>query len=140
LNQTHYRELHDVKDSVKKTFESAEDEEEEWVLLSLRISWFKGYDFHHLYKEYNCLLQMGGNDHWSIQLEQNWCAEWMAKVQRLCGTLVRWLQKQRTVSKFGKSEGGNVWLTTDKTSVYKFYQFGWIRDVDAEKYIKIHFG
>jgi tyrosyl-tRNA synthetase len=41
-------------------------------------------------------------------------------------------------SKFGKSEGGNVWLTTDKTSVYKFYQF-WINttDVDAEKYIKI---
>jgi tyrosyl-tRNA synthetase len=41
-------------------------------------------------------------------------------------------------SKFGKSEGGNVWLTADKTSVYKFYQF-WLNttDVDAEKYIKI---
>jgi tyrosyl-tRNA synthetase len=40
-------------------------------------------------------------------------------------------------SKFGKSEG-NVWLTADKTSVYKFYQF-WLNttDVDAEKYIKI---
>jgi tyrosyl-tRNA synthetase len=41
-------------------------------------------------------------------------------------------------SKFGKSEGGNIWLTADKTSVYKFYQF-WLNttDVDAEKYIKI---
>ena len=41
-------------------------------------------------------------------------------------------------SKFGKTEGGNVWLTADKTSVYKFYQF-WLNttDVDAEKYIKI---
>jgi tyrosyl-tRNA synthetase len=41
-------------------------------------------------------------------------------------------------SKFGKSEGGNVWLTADKTSVYKFYQF-WLNttDLDAEKYIKI---
>ena len=41
-------------------------------------------------------------------------------------------------SKFGKSEGGNVWLDADKTSVYKFYQF-WLNttDVDAEKYIKI---
>jgi len=41
-------------------------------------------------------------------------------------------------SKFGKSEGGNVWLTADKTSVYKFYQF-WLNttDVDAEKYIRI---
>jgi tyrosyl-tRNA synthetase len=41
-------------------------------------------------------------------------------------------------SKFGKSEGGNVWLTEDRTSVYKFYQF-WLNttDVDAEKYIKI---
>jgi tyrosyl-tRNA synthetase len=41
-------------------------------------------------------------------------------------------------SKFGKSEGGNIWLTTDKTSAYKFYQF-WLNttDVDAEKYIKI---
>jgi len=41
-------------------------------------------------------------------------------------------------SKFGKSEGGNIWLTADKTSVYAFYQF-WLNttDVDAEKYIKI---
>jgi len=41
-------------------------------------------------------------------------------------------------SKFGKSEGGNIWLTADKTSVYKFYQF-WLNttDIDAEKYIKI---
>ena len=41
-------------------------------------------------------------------------------------------------SKFGKSEGGNIWLDADKTSVYKFYQF-WLNttDVDAEKYIKI---
>jgi len=41
-------------------------------------------------------------------------------------------------SKFGKSEGGNVWLDPSKTSVYKFYQF-WLNttDVDAEKYIKI---
>jgi tyrosyl-tRNA synthetase len=41
-------------------------------------------------------------------------------------------------SKFGKSEGGNVWLTADKTSPYKFYQF-WFNstDADAEKYIKI---
>jgi len=41
-------------------------------------------------------------------------------------------------SKFGKSEGGNIWLDADKTSVYKFYQF-WLNttDVDAEKYIRI---
>src|SRR5690606_23072732 len=41
-------------------------------------------------------------------------------------------------SKFGKSEGGNIWLDADKTSVYKFYQF-WLNtsDEDAEKYIKI---
>jgi tyrosyl-tRNA synthetase len=42
-------------------------------------------------------------------------------------------------SKFGKLEGGNVWLTADKTSVYKFYQF-WLNttDVDAEKYINFY--
>jgi tyrosyl-tRNA synthetase len=41
-------------------------------------------------------------------------------------------------SKFGKSESGNIWLTADKTSAYKFYQF-WLNvsDEDAEKYIKI---
>jgi tyrosyl-tRNA synthetase len=41
-------------------------------------------------------------------------------------------------SKFGKSEGGNIWLDADKTSVYKFYQF-WLNtsDEDSEKYIKI---
>jgi tyrosyl-tRNA synthetase len=41
-------------------------------------------------------------------------------------------------TKFGKSEGGNIWLTADKTSVYKFYQF-WLNtsDEDASRYIKI---
>jgi tyrosyl-tRNA synthetase len=50
--------------------------------------------------------------------------------------LVRWLQKQTVLN--WEIEGGNVWLTADKTSVYKFYQF-WLNttDVDAEKYIKI---
>jgi tyrosyl-tRNA synthetase len=41
-------------------------------------------------------------------------------------------------TKFGKSEGGNIWLDTERTSPYKFYQY-WLNtsDVDAEKYIKI---
>jgi tyrosyl-tRNA synthetase len=102
----------------------------------------QGYDFYHLHKQHNCLLQMGGSDQWGNittgtelvrRLNVNTEGEG-AKAFALTTPLIT----KADGSKFGKSEGGNVWLTADKTSPYKFYQF-WFNatDVDAEKYIKI---
>jgi tyrosyl-tRNA synthetase len=99
----------------------------------------QGYDFYYLYKNYNCLLQMGGSDQWGnittgseLVRRMNEGAE--AKAYAMTCPLIT----KADGSKFGKSEGGNVWLDAEKTSVYKFYQF-WLNtsDEDAKKYIKI---
>jgi hypothetical protein len=99
----------------------------------------QGYDFYHLHKEYDCLLQMGGSDQWGnittgTELVRRMNVGEEAKAYAMTCPLIT----KADGTKFGKSEGGNVWLTADKTSVYKFYQF-WMNttDVDAEKYIKI---
>jgi tyrosyl-tRNA synthetase len=101
----------------------------------------QGYDFYHLNKEYNCLLQMGGSDQWGnittgteLVRRMNVDNDERSKAYAMTCPLIT----KADGSKFGKSEGGNVWLTADKTSPYKFYQF-WLNtsDVDAEKYIKI---
>jgi tyrosyl-tRNA synthetase len=98
----------------------------------------QGYDFYHLHKTHNCLLQMGGSDQWGnittgTELVRRMNDEGAKAFAMTCPLITK-----ADGSKFGKSEGGNVWLTADKTSVYKFYQF-WLNttDVDAEKYIKI---
>jgi tyrosyl-tRNA synthetase len=98
----------------------------------------QGYDFYHLHKTHNCLLQMGGSDQWGnittgTELVRRINDEGAKAFAMTCPLITK-----ADGSKFGKSEGGNVWLTADKTSVYKFYQF-WLNttDVDAEKYIKI---
>lgn len=123
------------KDSVKKRLET---EGEGMSFTEFTYQLIQGYDFHHLYKTYNCLLQMGGSDQWGnittgTELVRRINGEG-AKAFALTTPLIT----KADGSKFGKSEGGNVWLTADKTSVYEFYQF-WIKttDVDAEKYIKI---
>ncbi|MCD8402447.1 tyrosine--tRNA ligase [Tenacibaculum finnmarkense] len=99
----------------------------------------QGYDFYHLYKNHNCLLQMGGSDQWGnittgTELVRRMHVGQEAKAYAMTCPLIT----KADGSKFGKSEGGNVWLDADKTSVYKFYQF-WLNtsDEDAAKYIKI---
>ncbi|PTX59273.1 tyrosyl-tRNA synthetase [Kordia periserrulae] len=98
----------------------------------------QGYDFYHLHKEYNCLLQMGGSDQWGnittgTELVRRMNDEAAKAYAMTCPLITK-----ADGSKFGKTAGGNIWLDADKTSVYKFYQF-WINtsDEDAEKYIKI---
>lgn len=124
-----------AKDSVKKRL-SAEGEGMSFTEFTYQL--IQGYDFHHLYKTYNCLLQMGGSDQWGnittgTELVRRMNGEGAKAYAMTCPLITK-----ADGSKFGKSEGGNVWLTADKTSVYKFYQF-WVNttDVDAEKYIKI---
>lgn len=127
-----------AKDSVKKRFES---DGAGMSFTEFTYQLIQGYDFYHLNKEYNCLLQMGGSDQWGnittgteLVRRMNVDSEERSKAYAMTCPLIT----KADGSKFGKSEGGNVWLTADKTSPYKFYQF-WLNtsDVDAEKYIKI---
>ena len=124
-----------AKDSVKKRL-AGEGEGMSFTEFTYQL--IQGYDFHHLYKVHNCLLQMGGSDQWGnittgTELVRRMNGEGAKAYAMTCPLITK-----ADGSKFGKSEGGNVWLTADKTSVYKFYQF-WLNttDVDAEKYIKI---
>ena len=97
----------------------------------------QGYDFWHLFKHYGVNLQVGGSDQWGnllsgvelIRKKEN------AEVYAMTAPL---LINKSTGRKFGKSEGGAVWLDENKTSVYKFYQF-WLNvdDESAIEYMKI---
>ena len=125
-----------AKDSVKKRVSS---EGAGMSFTEFTYQLIQGYDFYHLHKEHNCLLQMGGSDQWGnittgTELVRRMNTEEAAKAYAMTCPLIT----KADGTKFGKTAGGNVWLDADKTSVYKFYQF-WINttDVDAEKYIKI---
>ncbi len=125
-----------AKDSVKKRL-TGEGEGMSFTEFTYQL--IQGYDFYHLHKTYNCMLQMGGSDQWGnittgTELVRRMNPNTEAKAFAMTCPLIT----KADGSKFGKSEGGNVWLTADKTSVYKFYQF-WLNttDIDAEKYIKI---
>ena len=127
-----------AKDSVKNRL-SGEEGSVGMSFTEFTYQLIQGYDFYYLYKNYNCLLQMGGSDQWGnittgTELVRRMNVGEDAKAFALTCPLIT----KADGSKFGKTEGGNIWLDTDKTSVYKFYQF-WLNssDEDAEKYIKI---
>ena len=93
-------------------------------------------DFEHLYKEYNCQLQVGGQDQWGnitggLELIRKIHGD-EAKAYGVTVPLV--LKSDGT--KFGKSEGGAVWLNPEKTSPYHFYQF-WINTPDADVMMRL---
>ena len=122
-----------AKDSVKKRL-SADGEGMSFTEFTYQL--IQGYDFHHLYKTYNCLLQMGGSDQWGNIVTGT------EFIRRKDGghafAITSPLIKKSDGTKFGKTEGGNVWLDPKKTSPYQFYQF-WLNssDDDAANYIKI---
>jgi len=127
-----------AKDSVKKRL-SGDEGNVGMSFTEFTYQLIQGYDFYHLHKHHNCVLQMGGSDQWGnittgTELVRRMNVGEEAKAYAMTCPLIT----KADGSKFGKSEGGNIWLDTDKTSVYKFYQF-WLNstDVDAEKYIKI---
>ncbi len=126
-----------AKDSVKKRLSGEAGDGMSFTEFTYQL--IQGYDFYHLHKHYNCVLQMGGSDQWGnittgTELVRRMNPNTDAKAFALTTPLIT----KADGSKFGKSEGGNIWLDTDKTSVYKFYQF-WLNtsDEDSEKYIKI---
>lgn len=122
------------KDSVKKRL-SAEDKVG-MSFTEFTYQLVQGYDFLHLYKEYNCTLQMGGSDQWGNITTGT---ELIRRIGNGKGyALTCPLITKADGSKFGKTESGNVWLDAERTSPYKFYQY-WVNtsDEEAEKYIKI---
>ncbi|KEZ51357.1 tyrosine--tRNA ligase [Metabacillus indicus] len=96
----------------------------------------QSYDFLNLYREEGCRLQVGGSDQWgniTAGLELIRKSEENAKAFGLTVPLVT----KSDGTKFGKTEGGAIWLDKEKTTPYEFYQF-WINtdDRDVMKYIK----
>ena len=118
------------KDSVKNRLEGG------MSFTEFSYQLVQGYDFYHLWKEENCLVQMGGSDQWGniVTGTELIRKKGGGKAFALTAPLIT----KADGSKFGKSEGGNVWIDKNKTSAYKFYQH-WINtaDEDAGKFIRI---
>ena len=119
-----------AKDSVKSRLEQG------MSFTEFSYQLIQGYDFHHLWKEKGVKLQMGGSDQWGN------ITTGTELIRRMSGgeafALTTPLIKKSDGTKFGKSEGGNIWLAPEKTSPYKFYQF-WLNaaDEDAGGFLRI---
>lgn len=121
-----------AKDSVKNRING--DSGMSFTEFSYQL--IQGYDFYHLWKEKNCKIQMGGSDQWgNITTGTEFIRR---KASGEAFALTTQLIKKSDGTKFGKSEGGNIWLDREKTSPYKFYQF-WLNvsDEDAKTYVRI---
>ena len=122
------------KDSVKSRISSESKEGMSFTEFTYQL--VQGYDFLHLYQKNQTTLQMGGSDQWGN------ITTGTELIRRIGGgkgyAITCPLITKSDGSKFGKSEGGNVWLDAKRTSAYKFYQY-WLNtsDEDAEKSIKI---
>jgi len=123
-----------AKDSVKNRISSESTDGMSFTEFTYQL--VQGYDFLHLYKTHNCTIQMGGSDQWGNITTGTELIRRIAQGKGFAITCP--LITKSDGSKFGKSEGGNVWLDANRTSPYKFYQY-WLNssDEDAEKYIKI---
>ena len=123
-----------AKDSVKKRLNGEARDGLSFTEFTYQL--LQGYDFLHLNATKNCKLQMGGSDQWGN------ITTGTELIRRTNGgeayALTCPLITKADGGKFGKTESGNVWLSAEYTSPYKFCQF-WLNvsDADAEKYIKI---
>lgn len=123
-----------AKDSVKKRLSSESKEGMSFTEFTYQL--LQGYDFLHLYNQHECTLQMGGSDQWGNITTGT---ELIRRIGNGKGyALTCPLITKADGTKFGKTEGGNIWLDAERTSPYKFYQY-WLNtsDDDAAKYIKI---
>lgn len=123
-----------AKDSVKNRIGSESKEGMSFTEFTYQM--VQGYDFLHLFRENDTTIQMGGSDQWGNITTGT---ELIRRIGNGKGYAITCpLITKSDGSKFGKSEGGNVWLDAKRTSPYKFYQY-WLNtsDEDAEKYIKI---
>ena len=118
------------KDSVKNRLESG------MSFTEFTYQLVQGYDFFHLWKTQDVRVQMGGSDQWGNIVTGTELIRRKGGGQAFAITAP--LITKADGSKFGKSEGGNVWLDKARTSAYKFYQY-WINaaDEDAGRYLRI---
>lgn len=119
-----------AKDSVKSRLESG------MSFTEFSYQLVQGYDFYHLYVNNNCKLQLGGSDQWGNIVTGTELIRRKTRGEAFAMTTP--LIKKADGTKFGKTEGGNLWLDPERTSPYKFYQY-WLNssDQDAKSYIKI---
>jgi tyrosyl-tRNA synthetase len=123
-----------AKDSVKNRIAAESSDGMSFTEFTYQL--VQGYDFLHLFETKDCTIQMGGSDQWGNITTGT---ELIRRVANGKGYAITCpLITKSDGSKFGKSEGGNVWLDANRTSPYKFYQY-WLNssDDDANKYIKI---
>lgn len=114
------------KDSVQKRLETG------LSFTEFTYQLIQGYDFHYLYNNHNVKLQMGGADQWGNIVTGTELIRRKGGGEAFAFTCP--LITKSDGSKFGKSEGGNIWLDPNRTSPYQFYQF-WLKlaDDDAER-------
>ncbi|MEA1787157.1 tyrosine--tRNA ligase [Arenibacter sp. GZD96] len=123
-----------AKESVKKRLSAEAKEGMSFTEFTYQL--VQGYDFLYLFQNHNCTLQMGGSDQWGNITTGT---ELIRRIGNGKGyALTCPLITKADGTKFGKTEGGNIWLDAQRTSPYKFYQY-WLNtsDADAEKYLKI---
>jgi tyrosyl-tRNA synthetase len=118
------------KDSVQNRLESG------LSFTEFTYQLVQGYDFYWLYTNKNCKLQMGGSDQWGNIVTGTELIR--RKSHGDAYALTTKLITKADGTKFGKTEGGNIWLDPQKTSPYKFYQY-WLNtsDDDATNFIRI---
>ncbi len=104
-----------AKDSVKNRLENG------MSFTEFSYQLIQGYDFYYLWKNHNCQIQMGGSDQWGNITTGTELVRRLESGQ--VSALTTPLIKKADGTKFGKSEGGNIWLDPNRTSPYKFYQF-----------------
>jgi len=123
-----------AKDSVKKRI--AGESKVGMSFTEFTYQLIQGYDFLHLFDNYDCKIQMGGSDQWGNITTGTELIR--RKSQGKAYAITCPLITKADGSKFGKTEDGNIWLDKKRTSVYKFYQY-WLNtsDEDALSYIKI---
>jgi len=123
-----------AKDSVKKRL--AGESKVGMSFTEFTYQLIQGYDFLHLFDNYDCKIQMGGSDQWGNITTGTELIR--RKSQGKAYAITCPLITKADGSKFGKTEDGNIWLDKKRTSVYKFYQY-WLNtsDEDALSYIKI---
>jgi len=121
-----------AKDSVKRRLEG--DSGLSFTEFCYQL--IQGYDFYYLWKNNNCLVQMGGSDQWGNIVTGTELIR--RKDQGTAYAITTQLIKKADGTKFGKTESGAVWLDPAKTSPYKYYQF-WLNasDDDVKKWIRI---
>lgn len=123
-----------AKDSVKNRISG--DEREGMSFTEFTYQLVQGYDFYYLWKNHNITIQMGGSDQWGNITTGNELIKRLGDGQVFALTTP--LITKPDGSKFGKTEGGNIWLDPKRTSPYHFYQF-WLNTPDdaAGKYLRI---